>query len=304
MTPTQINTEHNKRLTEILERLERKYNALQDGLTKSVLAEVLSSLRFDDDRIKNTSSLAKALTAANSVFKSLTEKSRGNLISIWEDFAQIQELDTEYIAAVSQQRKSKIEDIMDKVAKRIDSNFGIKNTNGVYSILQGGNFYEIAALSKQTASINSAVSSAVGAGLTIDGLSGLVNNSGAGVQRDFRYYLLQQSRLKLKAVSDEAGLREWYRFVGPVLNSSRCWCAGGNETKGRGKNKRVTKTHTRKKGKVFTLEEIQDWKNQQWQGKGSNLNYDPFRDVGRHGCVDKLFPVGRAAAKRARPELF
>lgn len=46
-----------------------------------------------------------------------------------------------------------------------------------------------------------------------------------------------------------------------------------------------------KVGKVFTMQEVIKWKDQEWRGK--NEDYDPFRDVGGYNCTHSLNRISK-----------
>ena len=54
--------------------------------------------------------------------------------------------------------------------------------------------------------------------------------------------------------------------------------------------------------KVFSRPEIDDWKNQNWQGK-NQINYDPYADCGGYNCRGHWSFISDELALKLRPEL-
>jgi len=114
---------------------------------------------------------------------------------------------------------------------------------------------------------------------------------------------LKQLRKEKFEVAKKLGVDKFFLMVGPSLKTSRNWCDGGTDTKGKGKKKKVVKRWTKKKGKIFTFNEIDvDWRKQIWQGKNIK-DYDPWTDIGGYGCIDELYPVSYKIAKRKRKNI-
>lgn len=54
--------------------------------------------------------------------------------------------------------------------------------------------------------------------------------------------------------------------------------------------------------KVFSRDEIDDWKNKKWQGK-NEINYDPYTDCGGYNCRGHWSFISDEIAQHLRPEL-
>jgi hypothetical protein len=78
----------------------------------------------------------------------------------------------------------------------------------------------------------------------------------------------------LRKKSDEAGITK-FKYAGSLIKDSRKWCVD-----------HVNKT--------YTLEEIDNWESQKWQGKKSG---DPFVVRGGWNCRHRWLPVVRKEAK-------
>ena len=90
-----------------------------------------------------------------------------------------------------------------------------------------------------------------------------------------------QDRELAKGYSSDLDLN-FFIFNGPDLPNSREFCLT-------------------RKGKVFTRAEVESWRDLNWKGK--NDNYNPFRDVGGHNCVDVLDPITEELAIILRPDV-
>jgi hypothetical protein len=100
--------------------------------------------------------------------------------------------------------------------------------------------------------------------------------------KTFAYDIVQRaSRIQGQQMAEQIGLKAFI-YSGSVIEKTRAFC----------------KT---KAGKVFTTEEAEQWKDEEWGGK--NEGYTPLRDLGGHNCRHRVRWITKQEAIRRRPEL-
>ena len=111
------------------------------------------------------------------------------------------------------------------------------------------------------------------------------NGTEGKFERHFKTYtydvLQRTSRYQTTAIAEKVGLKAFI-YSGTVIDNTRKFCKD-------------------RAGKVFTIEEAQEWENEDFAGKPKD--YDPLRDLGGHNCRHNKRYITAAEAIRRRPEL-
>ncbi len=301
----QLIQQQEQKTEQIFERIEKRFDKFYAQLIDAALAETVGILKYDaSGRIKNTSSLPLVLAAIKKVVNRFQATSYTNSLFLINRIGEIRNLDKEYIYRVTTSTRNRVDNVYKRVAKQTASNYGISFTKEGDIKFKKDTFLGNLSIGNHIKrTLENTLAQGISGGLNTDEVRQLLQTqTKRNVQSEITHKAMEQLRTESKEVGAEFGLTKYFMYVGNRKRDSRCFCVGGADYRGRGKNKRVVRRHADKRGKVFTLEEIMLWQNQQWNGKSTP--YNPFKDVGGYNCGHKLLPVSEEIARSRRPDLF
>ena len=306
----------------ILDRFLGHFNVLENNLYSLILQTAFDKVRVNDNGFISDTNIVTITNLVEKAFSSY--RTRGEkvfkgsglqiTIDLVEAFEEITKFNNALYAFTGNATKKRIDKASEKAKSKVDKSLGIVRKNGRISIAKKSvldDFVNGSTLKSEIISIfNRAIQ---GRGTRIDlrnELKELIKGkekddgtfTAGGLQKQLDSVILQRSRLEAEELGKAFGLDKYYFYNGTKRRDSRPFCVGGAETRGRGKDKRVIRRFKRKKGNVFTIKEINEWKRQKWQGKPKR-GYNPFHAPGGINCVDQLDPISYEVAKAYRNDI-
>lgn len=282
----------NKARFDLLERVESSITSrldfLENEFKRMVFIHLVNELVFDGDKIKSSNSNFLKLNKLR-FFRSEFTKEKVNPLLHWmaKQYIKIAKANDKYFAATIPKSGKKAKKV------RTDSlvKIGVQVIDKKVKVLEGGWLHMLGEFSDPYQAVNDLAQTAIGSEMKLKDFQKMIdqNISPEGKYGKIRHHFHTHARDTFSrydrsvqmTYAEQLGLRAFI-YQGGLINTSRDFCEKNN-------------------GKVFTLEEAEQWRDMNWQGK--NDNYEPLRDMGGHNCRHFPSMISDKLAIRRRPEL-
>ena len=261
-------------------KIAQKY---QDDIVKVIKDKYIRLLDLKDGNIVFSAKNMATLSMMDAQLKKVADL-RGDELLKWfyDQVIKNAELNKGYFTEMV--GKTGVEKALNAALKQVLMSLGYDGER----FIKDSGLYALSRVSDPIRKIKAETIKAISAGVSwanyAESITNLVQKSGV-IENHFRtnaYDTFQQVDRKI-GFNMATGLGMKYaKFSEGLMTTSRSFC-----------KKNV--------GKVFTFDEIEAWKDQEWDGK--NENYDPVTDVGGYNCTHTLDFITERLAFILRPEL-
>lgn len=274
------------------EILDKRINSLQRKFYIAIRDHFEQELVINDKNIKTFSKNYGAVVKLDLVSKQFRKDTVNPFLS-WaaNQYIKLLSFNRNSIASDFDNKGAKIHaDVRSQMLRRI----GILETTSKTSIQAGGWLHSVGNIESQYLRVKEIAINAIADGIPFENLrrqlkAEIITPSQRGLKFRFERVLTDSfagfDRGVTRNYGDRLGVRA-YRYSGGLIESSRDFCIERN-------------------GKIFTIEEIEKWKDDPWIK--DNLiyypNYDPLVHMGLFRCRHTPRPLSKQRAIRGRPEL-
>lgn len=281
--------------------ISKRASRIEKNIIRSVLAKLFEIVDFRDNPLKKATATTRVVKEITKIFNEIAQTlGKDSILFVINQLDKLSGFEAAYFQNLSDKSAKQVQRLITKTNKDLDKTFGItryKNGN-VKAIAENSVLAQYASSQNLQKTIAQEITSAVLSGQDKTFIKNRMNKIvGGRVSEDLTDLVYAKSRLETKELGDALGLDKYYIYNGTEVDTSRPFCAGGID-------KKSGEKFPAKKGQVFTIEEIESWRTQTWEGKPPNYDpFNPFMGPGGYNCRDVLSPINKRSAIMLRPEL-
>lgn len=281
-------SKNSKKRQKLIDSLENEKNKRLRNLQNSFLSEILaylSDLETENGSLKNKTSNFVKIAALDAIQSDFVQKKVVPFLEwIYKSALKLIDINTNYFKEVSEVGKT----IQESIRRTLFNRIGI-NSSG--QLRKGGYLDGLGDVTKPFTNVKDLAVRSINNQVDIKSFRTTVKEY---VTRGQDFGLLerelQEKTQDVFSVIDREignnyrkGLGLSYAiYQGGIIKTSRSFCVERNN-------------------KVYSVEEINSWRNLEWQGKSNP--YNPFEDCGGYNCRHQLDWISDELAFRLRPDL-
>ncbi len=284
-----------KFIDKVTKAIEDRFGKLSDELVRRLLNDFIDSLDRDGDVIRNTAANLRKIALIDKVYNDLMNNNAGQIVrDIYNSSLKLTEFNTDYFEQFSTS-ESKYALTVKKVRSIIDDRLGVGEK---YKLKPGGyldSLIKDRTVATQIKNLSYAeVLKGSGFKNFKTGLQNFIKGDPQRLGAFDQHYRTYAYDIYTKIDRTESTLMakdldlKYFIFSGGIIDTSRDFCKKRN-------------------GKVFTMQEAEQWVNDPWiqsmLKRGSITSYDPITDMGGFNCRHLARFISKPVAEKLRPDL-
>lgn len=279
-----------KLINRLQDQVERMLSVLQDKYEMYVIEYLEENLVIESGKIKNTAGNFTKIRNFNVVKERFYRKEvKPFLTKISQGFIRLLLANINYFKHFEKDFKDSV--IRSKTEKKLLNQLGIERSGSKFKFKKGGWIEDMGKFDQPYREIKNRAIRATASNLSLSDLRKdlkryIKGGKNLGVIEGHFMTSLNDAYSQFDALASDSFRSELDYicaiYQGGIIKTSRPFCIKRNN-------------------KVFTIDEIEDWKEENFQGKPNN--YNPIRDRGGHNCRHFFDWIPDALAIQLRPDI-